>query len=121
MHTIEHRVALTGGHSTGFDYLRLSLSIAILSTHALRAVYGPNNWNAIWPSWLQLYFVPALVPCFFALSGYLVAGSLERCRTIITFMGLRVLRVFPALAVEVLLSAFIVGPMFTTLYLSDYF
>jgi peptidoglycan/LPS O-acetylase OafA/YrhL len=70
---------------------------------------------------LYSYFTPALVPCFFALSGFLVAGSLERCRTVITFAGLRVLRIFPALAVETLLSAFLIGPLFTEYSRRDYF
>lgn len=37
------------------------------------------------------------------------------------FLGLRVLRINPALAVQVLLSAFILGPLLTTVPLSSYF
>jgi peptidoglycan/LPS O-acetylase OafA/YrhL len=58
---------------------------------------------------------------FFALSGYLVAGSLERSKTILTFIGLRVIRIYPALAVEVALSAFLIGTAVTTLPLAAYF
>ena len=58
---------------------------------------------------------------FFSLSGFLVAGSLERCRTLVSFAGLRVMRIFPALVVETLLSAFILGPLLTQVSLPDYF
>ena len=49
----------------------------------------------------------------FALSGYLVAGSLERSKTILTFIGLRVIRIYPALAVKVALSALLIGTAVT--------
>ena len=58
---------------------------------------------------------------FFALGGFLVAGSMERCTTLLSFLGLRILRIYPALAVEVLLSAFLIGPLATTLPLRTYF
>ncbi|NOJ44623.1 acyltransferase [Bradyrhizobium sp. WSM 1791] len=61
-----------------------------------------------------------IVPSFFALSGFLVAGSLER-NTILAFLTLRFLRIFPALCVEVLISALLLGPLLTSLSLSDYF
>jgi peptidoglycan/LPS O-acetylase OafA/YrhL len=62
-----------------------------------------------------------IVPMFFALSGFLVAGSLERSKTLITFLGLRAFRIVPALSVEVFLSALILGPLFTTDNLGNYF
>jgi peptidoglycan/LPS O-acetylase OafA/YrhL len=70
--------------------------------------------------WLRPVFAIVLT-LFFALSGFLVAGSLVRCKTLISFLGLRVFRIVPALAVEVLLSALILGPIFTTKPLSEYF
>jgi peptidoglycan/LPS O-acetylase OafA/YrhL len=62
----------------------------------------------------------ALLPAFFALSGFLVSGSLERTRTVPMFLGLRALRILPALAVESLIAALILGPLLTTLPLKDY-
>ena len=63
----------------------------------------------------------ALVPMFFALSGFLVAGSAFRLRRTPVFLAHRVLRIFPALVVEVALSALLLGLLFTTLPLSSYF
>jgi peptidoglycan/LPS O-acetylase OafA/YrhL len=58
---------------------------------------------------------------FFALSGFLVSGSAFRTRSLIPFLGLRVLRILPALFVEVTLSAVILGGLFTNLDLADYY
>jgi peptidoglycan/LPS O-acetylase OafA/YrhL len=58
---------------------------------------------------------------FFALSGFLVAGSLERNKTLISFLGLRLIRLIPALAVEITLSALILGPVLTDKNLEQYF
>ncbi|MET4483346.1 peptidoglycan/LPS O-acetylase OafA/YrhL [Bradyrhizobium sp. F1.13.3] len=61
------------------------------------------------------------MPMFFALSGFLVAGSLLRSKTLIAFMGLRAIRIFPALGAEVVLSALILGPLLTVLPIKEYF
>ncbi len=58
---------------------------------------------------------------FFALSGFLVAGSLERSKTLLTFLALRLIRIYPALAVEVVLSAFLIGAAVTAFPLATYF
>lgn len=58
---------------------------------------------------------------FFALSGFLVAGSAFRTSNVLRFLGLRALRIVPALLVEVFLSAVVLGAIFTTLPLREYF
>jgi peptidoglycan/LPS O-acetylase OafA/YrhL len=55
---------------------------------------------------------------FFAFSGYLVAGSLQHCRTLTGFLSLRLLRLLPALAMEVILSTLVLGSLVTSLTLS---
>lgn len=66
-------------------------------------------------------FIRALVPMFFTLSGFLVAGSAFRTKGLLRFLGLRTLRILPALLVEVTLSAIILGAAFTTLPLREYY
>src|SRR5207245_877255 len=75
---------------------------------------------ALWTTPLRP-LLRAIVPMFFTLSGFLVAGSLERCQTLISFMGLRAIRIYPALMVEVLLSAFLIGTCITSDSIKDYF
>lgn len=66
-------------------------------------------------------FIMMILPMFFALSGFLVAGSLLRTKTLVMFLGLRGIRIFPALGMECLLSALILGPIFTTYSLTQYY
>jgi len=117
---IGQRVTETGGRTSGFDYLRLVLSILVLLFHSVDACYGIPAVDALFASPLRP-IARALLPMFFALSGFLVAGSLARSRTIRSFLWMRVIRIYPALTVEVLLSALIIGPLLTTVPLSEYF
>jgi peptidoglycan/LPS O-acetylase OafA/YrhL len=61
------------------------------------------------------------VPMFFALSGFLVTGSAVRTRRALPFLALRFFRIFPALVVEVALSAVVIGAIYTTLPLDRYY
>lgn len=118
--TIAQRITATGGRASGFDYLRIILAISVIAIHSTSLSYGREIDSRIW-SGLPLVFSHGILPVFFALSGFLVAGSLERCPTLISFFGLRALRIFPALSAEVVLSAFIFGPILSTLDLASYF
>lgn len=108
------------GRPSGFDYMRLSLSVFVVLSHTLNVSYGMDYTVNAWQSGLGFFFKPIL-PMFFLLSGFLVAGSLLRCKTLISFLTLRALRIYPALAVEVVLSALLLGPILTDIPLSEYF
>ena len=118
--TLESRMAV--GPMTGFDWLRIVLATGVMLWHAIGLATGdPSIEAGLWARWW--HFVPAaILPMFFALSGFLVSGSLER-ETLPRFAMLRVLRLVPALAVEVALVALGIGLLFTTLpvgrYLTD--
>ncbi len=118
--TIGEKWTSCHGNSTGFDYLRLSLSFAVLVWHSVWLSTGSVGIDqGLWSG--PFRFVPAaILPLFFALSGFLVTSSLLRT-TANQFVALRIIRLVPALAVEVALSAFLLGTMFTTLSLRDYF
>lgn len=117
--TVDDRLRETGGFTAGFDYLRLFLAVAVFSWHtvlvcdgesyALQVLDGPVG-NA----------VRIVLPMFFSLSGFLVAASLVRSRSLTVFLGLRALRIVPALFVEICLSALILGPILTSFALGDY-
>lgn len=108
------------GHTSGFDYLRLILAISVLSVHSFSMAQGKSIETIVYGPPLR-GITGLILPMFFALSGFLVTASLFRTRNIFQFLGLRALRLVPALFVEVLLSAFILGPIFTDLPLSTYF
>lgn len=106
--------------TSGFDYIRIILSISVLAWHSYPFTQGNAAANEIANSWVG-NFTYFILPMFFALSGFLVTASLERTSSIPKFLWLRAIRLFPALTVEVVLSALVLGPLLTTLPLADYF
>jgi peptidoglycan/LPS O-acetylase OafA/YrhL len=118
--TILEKSVATGGRTTGFDYIRIGLAASIILWHGISLSYGRDAELRAWhgPLGIAMHFA---LPMFFALSGFLVAGSLERCRTLFSFFCLRALRILPALAMEILISALILGPLLTSLPLAAYF
>jgi peptidoglycan/LPS O-acetylase OafA/YrhL len=99
-------------HTTGFDYLRVGLALAVLCIHVIN-ISNHEVWTWLWRSWFAPFYLSVL-PAFFVLSGFLVAGSLFR-NSIPQFLSLRALRIFPALAVEITLSALVLGLLVTRL------
>ena len=118
--TIGHRLQVTRGRTTGFDYLRVGLSAAVIIFHSAMTSYGPDINRVIETGWSRP-FVAVILPAFFALSGFLVTASLIRCKTIFEFLTLRVVRLVPALFFEVCISALLLGPFLTSVSLGDYF
>ena len=110
-------VVATHGATSGFDYLRIGLAVAVVGVHSLRITTGPDALEAV--SVPMAALINLILPLFFGLSGFLVAGSLERVRDLRVFLAFRALRIFPALTVEVALSAAVLGLLLTTLPTSE--
>ena len=107
------------GSGPGFDTLRVVLAVVILGFHGAQIVAGRGAADFRNSAFFPL--IVLLVPLFFCLSGFLVTGSALRTQSVKKFLTNRALRIFPALTVEVVLSAFILGPIFTNVILSVYF
>ncbi|MEM7525108.1 MAG: acyltransferase, partial [Pseudomonadota bacterium] len=105
-----------GGFGPGFDFARIALAMGILAFHST-VVTGDVQLVFKSAFWILAY---ALVPMFFALSGFLITGSGLRL-TLGQFLLNRGLRIIPALAVEITISAIIIGLLFTQLSYFDYF
>jgi peptidoglycan/LPS O-acetylase OafA/YrhL len=105
------------GIGPGFDFVRVFLALCVLGAHVPEVLFG-NEWdvrshNIVW------IFHASILPMFFALSGFLVAGSAQRL-SLEDFAINRGLRILPALIVEIFLSALVLGPVVTTFTLSQY-
>ena len=107
-------MAATGKNS--LDLLRLVAATLVLYSHqhALTGQPEPSffGWNT---------FGGAGVSIFFFLSGLLVWSSWERDPDLKRFFMRRSLRIFPALWVVVLVSVFLLGPLFSRLSVAEYF
>ncbi len=108
------------GIGQGFDTMRVTLSISILCWHSYAVSYGREAEIIPWSTGYGV-IVSSLLPVFFALSGFLVMGSASRAQSLRKFVVLRGLRIVPALATEITLSALLVGATLTVLPLSEYF
>ncbi len=103
MQTLGSLLDRNKGLGPGFDFLRIFLALAIVAWHSRNVVYWTSDTlTTETPFWFGEY---CLVPIFFALSGFLVAGSGMRL-TLANFLVNRGLRILPALALEILFSAF---------------
>jgi len=118
--SLRAKLDMSNGRPSGFDWMRVSLSVAVVLVHSIITSYGMSADEAIFRSPLS---GPArlVLPMFFGLSGFLVAGSLLRTNTLVEFLGLRFIRIYPALAVEVFLSALLLGPLVSTTPVATYF
>jgi peptidoglycan/LPS O-acetylase OafA/YrhL len=129
--TIKDVLDRNRGIGPGFDLLRMALAVIIftghvgwLTGHTHVGAMPTTAFNPVrhqgWQGW-QRPFLVSWVAAFFALSGFLVMGSAVRTRSTQIFLAFRALRIFPALLVELSLSAILLGSFFTTLAPAQYF
>lgn len=102
-----------------FGVMRLLMAVAVLISHSYLFQYGTSAGEPL-TAWTGRSLGEHGVQVFFILSGLMVAQSFERSRGVIDFTTARILRIFPALIVCVLLTALVLGPIVTRMNISDY-
>ena len=117
MTSFGRRMEECGGVGPGFDFVRIALAFGVMAWHTVSIVNGDADAGRSSNVWVPVY---AILPMFFALSGFLVTGSALRL-PLREYILNRSFRIVPALAVDIGLSALVLGPLFTVLSLSDYF
>lgn len=101
--------------SNNFDALRLAAALAVLYSHQYPVTATTP------PQWMNVPMIGgAAVMVFFVISGYLVTISWWNQPLLWAFVAKRVMRIWPALVVVVLLSIFVLGSYFTTTSTYDY-
>ncbi len=102
--------------SNNFDFVRLMAASLVIVGHAYPLLAHPDL-----PYFLHTSISTYAVKLFFALSGFLIVASWTHDPHARRFLLKRVLRIFPALILVVLLAAFVLGPLVTRLPLAEYF
>ena len=110
---------LDQGRNNNFNLIRFVAALAVLVSHAWPIALGADAVQPL--EALTGYSLGGLaVFVFFAASGYFITASFARSRSAEVFLLARALRLFPCLAVSLLLVALIMGPLVSTLGLGDY-
>ena len=106
------------GTQNRFTLVRLILAGAVLIEHAVIVTQGPGHPPPLaLHGWSLSY---AAVNGFFIVSGFLIAGSLERRKDAVSFAVARALRIMPALVVLSLAAVLVIGPLVTTVSAGEY-
>jgi peptidoglycan/LPS O-acetylase OafA/YrhL len=106
--------------SNNFDGLRLIAAWLVLVSHSWELL-GPSVGPDPLARGVGIDTLGAVaVIIFFAVSGYLVTQSLQRCASASDFIWRRAIRIFPALWFVLLGSLLIIGPLFTFLPQADF-
>src|SRR6516225_7667345 len=104
-----------------FDALRLVAAASVMFSHSFMIAEGSQRHEPlIVLTGNQSILGLCGVFVFFAISGFLVTQSFEQTGDPWRFLAKRALRIFPGLFVATVLSAFVLGPLVTTLPLGAY-
>ncbi|MET4577533.1 acyltransferase family protein [Ottowia thiooxydans] len=97
-----------------FDFLRMAAALGVLISHQASLTGLPE------PIFLGVSLGGFCVLIFFAISGYLVAGSWSHDPNAWRFAARRLLRIWPGLLVVCLLVALLLGPIVSQLGVKSY-
>lgn len=108
-------------HSTNIDVLRFLAAVSVIFSHSYPLTQNRTDILGRISEKNNLGFGGLAVAIFFFISGLYVTKSLEKSDSIVKFMIKRVKRIFPQMIVLTLCTAFILGPIVTTLTIKKYF
>ena len=107
------------GRDNNFNIIRFIAASLVLYSHSFPLTSGFGNAeplkNAVGMTWGCL-----AVDVFFITSGFLITGSYFSRNNLISFVWARVLRIYPALIVNMIFCVYIVGLYFTEIIKFDY-
>ncbi|WP_283746683.1 acyltransferase family protein [Bacillus cereus] len=105
-----------------FDIIRFFAAILVMYSHSYPLTMGNDKTE---PLMLltknQTGFGHLAVTVFFIISGFLITQSFDRSKNFYSFFRARILRIYPALIVLLLLTVFVLGPLLTRVSLTEFF
>lgn len=97
------------GRDNNFNLLRMLAALGVLVSHAYPVTLGPDGAQLL-EDWLNgTTLGDACVLIFFAISGFFITRSFGHKKNLATFLLARGLRIFPALAVMLVITVLIAG------------
>jgi peptidoglycan/LPS O-acetylase OafA/YrhL len=106
------------GKNNNLTFIRLVAALSVIYGHTSAIVSGaPADWVAVTTGYAFLGGVA--VDLFFLISGFLVTASILN-GGVKNYVVSRILRIYPALWVNLILVSFVLGSMVTTLSVTEY-
>ncbi|WP_373308368.1 acyltransferase family protein [Kordiimonas sediminis] len=108
------------GRDNNLNLIRMILATSVIVSHSYPIALGSGVDEPL-EAYLGFSLGKLAVYGFFILSGFLVAQSYVKRNDPIDFSAARIFRIFPGLIVVILLTAFLLAPMLTSLSMSEHF
>ncbi|MCF6133022.1 acyltransferase family protein [Flavobacterium wongokense] len=96
-----------------FDFLRLLFSALVIVSHSYSLTDNNKDEIFLVISNGQIALGTFSVKCFFIISGYLIFISLKRSKNLLEYIWKRIVRIFPALVVVLLLTMLFLPLIYT--------
>lgn len=111
---------VSSGRDNNYNLIRMIAASAVLVSHSWPLSLGPQ---AVEPLQVLTGFSlgTIAVMVFFAVSGFFITKSFDRRDSLLSFAAARVARIYPALLLVLLLTMLVLGVIFTSLPLANYF
>lgn len=104
-----------------FLLLRIIAALMVIYGHSFPLFPGSGQQEIFLANDWKIYSGDIAIAIFFVVSGFMVSGSYMRRAGLFQFMKARILRIVPALFICLLVSAYLIGPLVSTLNYRDYF
>jgi peptidoglycan/LPS O-acetylase OafA/YrhL len=109
----------TASRDNNFNLIRFLAASLVLISHSYPIILGLGAQEPLVQS-LGISLGSIAVDVFFIASGFFIAASFNYKSSLKSFVMARLLRIYPALIVTVLLSTFVLGLYFTSLTFNEY-
>ncbi len=111
---------VSSGRDNNLNLMRLLAAAMVALSHSYLLVNGEGGWQPM-KDMGGLTLGHHAVNIFFVVSGFLVVRSWHRSESVVQFGMARATRIFPALTICVLITAFVALPLVSALPLAEYF
>lgn len=111
---------LSQDRDNNLNLIRMLAAWGVLVSHAYPLTQGPEAVEPL-RNILGMTLGSTSVLIFFTISGFLITQSFDRSSSTYRWMAARALRILPGLAIVILLTVFVLGPVVTKISLAQYF